>query len=446
MIAYQRTPERSITLEGKGLHTGAPCRLTVNPAPVNHGISFKRTDIPESPEIPACLDSVVDLSRGTTLGSGDVRVHTIEHVMAALRACDIHNAVIDMDGPEPPVGDGSAKPYLDLLKSVRCREQGVPRPELIITTPVTYTDPVDNVIIKVFPAETFRVTFLVDYADHLTMGTRFYSLDSMEDFDQEIAPARTYSLLSEMKSVMQRGLGKGGTLDNNIVFIDREISEDELKELKTLFKVDHDIRLGNTGILDERPLRFPNEPVRHKILDLVGDLYLLGMPVRGHVMAFRSGHRNNVAFVKKLVEVYKPFIHTLKNPEPGAGLLGALMPDFTPVPQGWRVMKEKDQVRSVFDPVEYQGRYLDKGLIFRLLGLSAASLLLYDKVHTIRRIVFSGVRDLKFFKDIPRREYTFLSRIIHGETHEWTVSSRMMSGGNEVICEGVFKLNIERDV
>jgi UDP-3-O-acyl N-acetylglucosamine deacetylase len=405
MIAYQRTPERSITLEGKGLHTGAPCRLTVNPAPVNHGISFKRTDIPESPEIPACLDSVVDLSRGTTLGSGDVRVHTIEHVMAALRACDIHNAVIDMDGPEPPVGDGSAKPYLDLLKSVRCREQGVPRPELIITTPVTYTDPVDNVIIKVFPAETFRVTFLVDYADHLTMGTRFYSLDSMEDFDQEIAPARTYSLLSEMKSVMQRGLGKGGTLDNNIVFIDREISE-----------------------------------------DLVGDLYLLGMPVRGHVMAFRSGHRNNVAFVKKLVEVYKPFIHTLKNPEPGAGLLGALMPDFTPVPQGWRVMKEKDQVRSVFDPVEYQGRYLDKGLIFRLLGLSAASLLLYDKVHTIRRIVFSGVRDLKFFKDIPRREYTFLSRIIHGETHEWTVSSRMMSGGNEVICEGVFKLNIERDV
>ncbi|MCD6233978.1 MAG: hypothetical protein DRP86_06455 [Candidatus Neomarinimicrobiota bacterium] len=446
MIVCQRTPVRSITLEGKGLHTGVPCRLTVNPAPENHGISFKRTDIPESPEIPANPDSVVDLSRGTTLGSGDVRVHTIEHVMAALRACHIDNAIIEMDGPEPPVGDGSAKPYLDLLKSIRSREQGVPRPELIITTPVTYTDPADNVIIKVFPAETFRVTFLVDYADHLTMGTRFYSLDSMEAFEKEIAPARTYSLLSEMKSVMQRGFGKGGTLDNNIVFIDREISEDELKELKTLFKVDHDIRLGNTGILDERPLRFPNEPVRHKILDLVGDLYLLGMPVRGHVMAFRSGHRNNVAFVKKLIEVYGPLIHTLRTPEPGAGFLSALMPDFAPVPQGWRMMKEDTQVRSVFKPVEYQGDYLDKGLIFRLLGLSSASPLLYEKVHTIRRIIFSGVRDLKFFKDIPRREYTFLSRIIHAEKHELTVSSRMMSGGKEVICEGIFMLKIERNI
>jgi hypothetical protein len=170
------------------------------------------------------------------------------------------------------------------------------------------------------------------------------------------------------------------------------------------------------------------------------------MPVRGHVIAFRSGHKNNVAFGKKLMDVYKPFIHTLKNPEPCAGLLEALMPDFAPVPLGWRMMKEKDQVRSVFDPVEYQGRYLDKGLIFRLLGLSAASLLLYDKVHTIRRIVVSGVRELKFFKDIPRREYTFLSRIIHGDVHELRVSSRMMSGGNKVICEGVFLLNIERDI
>ncbi len=446
MIAYQRTPARSITLRGTGLHTGAPCRLTVNPAPVNHGISFKRTDISDCPLIPATMNSVVDLSRGTTLGTGDIRVHTIEHVMAALRACHIDNAVIEMDGPEPPVGDGSAKPYLDLLEDAGCKEQGAIRHELIITTPVSYTDTDDNVIIKIFPAETFRVTFLVDYADHLTMGTRFYSLDTMDKFATEIAPARTYSLLSEMKSVLQRGLGKGGTLENNIVFIDREISPDELKELKTLFKVDHDIRLGNTGVLDERPLRFSNEPVRHKILDLVGDLYLLGLPVRGHVMAFRSGHKNNVAFVKKLAESYKSVIDTLMHPEAGAGLLGSLMPDFAPVPQGWRIMKEQDQIRCLWNPLEIQGDYLDKGLVFRLLGLSATAVLLYENVHSIQKVSLTQISNINFYKDIQRREYTFLSRIVHKGDSEVTVASQMISGGKERVCEGIFSLKLEKYV
>lgn len=445
MTQYQKTLARSAVLNGTGLHTGKPCRLTVKPAPVNHGISFIRTDIcADIPPIPATWESVVDLSRGTTLGINDIRVQTIEHVMASLHAFRINNALIEMNGPEPPVGDGSAKPYTDLLEKAGTKEQKALAPELVITSPVTYADTRDNVIIKVFSSDTFRVTFLVDYPDHLTMGTRFYTLESMDRFEDDIAPARTYGLLSEMKSILQRGLGKGGSLDNNLVFIDRKIPPEEFDELKRLFHVDHDIRTGNSGILDERPLRFSNEPVRHKILDLVGDLYLLGMPLRGHVMAFRSGHKANVSFVKKLAKEYQPAISGLQQPEPVAGLLGSLIPELGPVPAGWKIRKGAESVHALYTPLDLREEKPDKGLVFRLLGLSAASSLLYENVRSIQSLSLSETADLKFYKDFQRENYTFLSRISNINGNNATVSVRMLSPRKEIMCEAVVTLKIER--
>jgi len=446
MNSYQHTIIHPVSLEGIGLHTGKSCRLSVKPAPVNHGICFVRTDIPDCPSVPARTEFIVDLSRGTTLGIDDVRINTIEHVMASLRACNIDNARVEMDGPEPPAMDGSAKPYVDLIQSGGIREQGGIRQELIITDPVSYTNVKENVVIKIFPAETFRVTLLVDYPDHLTMGTRFYSLDSMEQFVKEIAPARTYGLLSEMKILKQRGLGKGGSLDNNLVFIDQPINQDELESLRELFNLDHNIKLGNTGVLDERPLRFSNEPVRHKILDLIGDLYLLGMPVRGHILAFRSGHKGNIEFVKQIKNVYKNVINTLTAPEPGAILLASLLPDFGPVPAGFRIYKELDDIRCIYEPLEENGEILNKGLVFRLAGLSAASVLLFDNVHTIKSVGITRAGDIVFYKELKNRQYTFISRVKDKNTDSVTVLYKIFSGNCDVVCEGEFTFNIERYV
>ena len=446
MNFWQQTISHPVSLEGIGLHTGKHCRLTLMPAPVNYGICFVRTDIPGCPPVPARTDFIADLSRGTTLGIDDIRINTIEHVMASLRGCNIDNARVEIDGPEPPAIDGSSRPYVDLIQSAGIKKQGGLRQELIITKPVSYTDVKDNVVIKIFPAETFRVTFLVDYPDHLTMGTRFYSLDSMDHFAQEIAPARTYGLLSEMKVLKQKGLGKGGSLDNNLVFIDEPLHHDELETLRTLFEVDHNIRLGNTGILDERPLRFTNEPVRHKILDLIGDLYLLGMPVRGHILAFRSGHKANAEFVKQLQKDYKYVINTLVSPEPGAGLLVSLLPDLGPVPPGFRILNDGDEIRCIYDPLDENGEYLNKGLVFRLAGLSAGTTLLFDNVQTIKSVEISNVKDMIFYKELKNRQHVFISRIREKNAENTSVSFKILNGNRDVVCEGEFTFNIERYV
>lgn len=446
MNSWQHTIFRSVTLEGIGLHTGKSCRLTIKPAPVNHGICFVRTDIPDCPPIPARTEFITDLSRGTTLGIEDICINTIEHVMASLRGCNIDNARVEMDGPEPPAIDGSAKPYVDMIQSAGIREQGGLSQELIITKPVSYTDVKDNVVIKIFPADTFRVTFLVDYPDHLTMGTRFYTLDSMDHFAKEIAPARTYGLLSEMKILKQKGLGKGGNLENNLVFIDEPLDPRELESLRNLFEMDHNIKLGNTGILDERPLRFSNEPVRHKILDLIGDLYLLGMPVRGHILAFRSGHKANAEFVRQIQKDYKNIINTLISPEPGAGLLASLLPDLGPVPSGFRIIKEQDEIRCIYDPLEENGEILNKGLVFRLAGLSAGAVLLFENVHNMKSVSISRSGDIVFYKKVMKRQHSFISRIREKNGNHLTVSCKILTGSRDLVCEGEFTFNIERYV
>ena len=305
MFKNQRTIRKPISMSGVGLHTGAKTTLTFRPAPENTGIRFVRTDLPDRPEIPAIIDYVVDISRGTTLGMGDIRIHTVEHVLAAIFGLEIDNIYVELDGIEPPVFDGSAMPFVQKLQEAGFQEQNSPRDILIIDETITYSEEERGVDIVVFPSDEFRITFMVDYQNP-ALGTQYTSMYSLRDeFVTEFAPARTFCFLHEVEELADQGLIRGGTLESGIVIIDRDLDEGELRRLKQKLQLKEEIQPSTNGILNNVQLRFKNEPVRHKALDLIGDLALLGMPIQAHVMCARSGHKANVELVKKIRKLYE---------------------------------------------------------------------------------------------------------------------------------------------
>lgn len=300
MLEQQRTIEKPVSVKGTGLHTGNVSTLTFAPAPPNTGMVFRRVDLEGRPELKADLEYVIDISRGTTIGRGEVRIHTVEHVLAALAGLMIDNVFIDLDANEPPVIDGSAKPFVDALKTAGFVEQDSPRDYFVIEKTIAYSDEKKGIDIVVFPSDEFRITFMVDYKNP-ALGTQYTSMYSLQDeFETEFAPARTFCFLHEVEQLLKAGLIKGGNLDNAIVIVDRELDENELDHLKNLFGFKQDIKLRTDGILNNTTLRFKNEPVRHKALDLIGDLALLGVPLKAHIIAARSGHAANVELVKML--------------------------------------------------------------------------------------------------------------------------------------------------
>ncbi|MBU0520422.1 bifunctional UDP-3-O-[3-hydroxymyristoyl] N-acetylglucosamine deacetylase/3-hydroxyacyl-ACP dehydratase [bacterium] len=301
MVKQQRTIKSSASFTGIGLHTGEPCSLTFHPAPVGHGFQFKRSDIPDSEPIPAKIDYVVDISRGTILGRGDIRIHTVEHVLAALAGLEIDNVLIELTGPEPPVGDGSAMPFVEALQKAGFEEQDAPREKLEVEQTIIYHNEERGIDLVVVPSPVFRITYMVDYPMNPGLGTQYTSLyDLKEEFIIDFAPSRTFCFLSEVEELKEQGLIKGGNLDNAIVFVDREVEDSEFQRLKNLFGAKSSVLIGEKGTLDNRELRFYNEPVRHKALDLIGDLALLGMPIQGHVLAARGGHKAHVELVRLL--------------------------------------------------------------------------------------------------------------------------------------------------
>lgn len=306
MIQNQHTIGKSVSVVGVGLHTGVRSTVTFKPAPENSGIRFVRTDLPERVEIPANVDYVVDISRGTTLGHKGTQIHTVEHVLSAVSGLEIDNILIELTGPEPPVMDGSAKPFVDALLTTEIIRQDAIRNVLVIDRTVTYDEPGAGVDIHVTPSDRFRITFMLDYPSYPTLGTQYYALYSLQDdFINEISSARTFSLLSEVESLKEMGLVKGGTLDNAIIFVDKNIESSELDRLKKIFNINENISVEQYGTLNNRQLRYANEPVRHKILDLIGDMTLLGMPIQGHIVAARSGHKANVEVVKVIRKMFE---------------------------------------------------------------------------------------------------------------------------------------------
>ncbi len=311
MKRKQQTISRPASCTGIGLHTGVECTITFRPAPEDYGIRFIRTDIKNCPEIKADIDHVVDISRGTTIEEKKVKINTVEHALAAVSGLRIDNVLIELTSKEPPVMDGSAKDFVEALLTSGIVNQEHDRNVLEIRRAVNYTDPYRDIDIHVIPSDRFRVTFMVEYPLP-SLGTQYEAIYNMaEDFAVEVAPARTFCFLSEVEMLKENGLIKGGSLDNAVVLIDKLLDRSEINRLRDLFGIEENIITGANGILNGRILRFRNEPVRHKTLDLIGDLALLGIPIKGHVTAARAGHASNVEFVKTLKREYSQEIKDL---------------------------------------------------------------------------------------------------------------------------------------
>ena len=301
MLIHQRTLQKEVSLWGTGLHTGKECMITFKPAPVNYGYRFVRTDIENSPEIPALIENVIDVLRGTTIGLNDVKVHTTEHVLGALYGLQIDNCRIELSGPEPPVMDGSSAPFAKALMEAGFQEQDEPKNYLVIDETIEYHDAENGVDIVALPLDDFRMTVMVDYKNP-ALGSQHSGLFNLEtEFVKDFSPCRTFCFLSEVEALANQGIIKGGDIDNAIVIIDKTMQKEELDALGLKLGIDSEhLVLGENGILNNRELRFKNEPARHKLLDLLGDIALLGMPVRAQVLAARPGHASNVEFVKQL--------------------------------------------------------------------------------------------------------------------------------------------------
>jgi UDP-3-O-[3-hydroxymyristoyl] N-acetylglucosamine deacetylase/3-hydroxyacyl-[acyl-carrier-protein] dehydratase len=296
----QKTITKSGSLTGVGLHTGVQAKITLLPAEIDYGIKFVRIDTPEKTVIPADIDFVVGDARGTAIGIDSIKIFTIEHLLAALAAREISNCKIEINAEEVPLMDGSAKPFIDLIDQAGIVEQDAEQEYIEFDEPMwLYNE--NNIALSVFPAKDYYITLMVDYKSSI-IGAQHTTIFNFHNFENDFAPARTFCFLSEIEHLAKQGLIKGGNLDSAMVVQDITFDEEKAKELSKSFPNSSPIFSGTNGFLSNRELRFPNELCRHKAVDLVGDLYLLGKPIKGHIMAARSGHASNHAFAKRIRE------------------------------------------------------------------------------------------------------------------------------------------------
>ncbi|MBR2368076.1 MAG: bifunctional UDP-3-O-[Alistipes sp.] len=297
MATKQRTLASEISFEGKGLHTGLQVKMTVKPAEDNYGIVFRRIDIEGAPEVPALCEYVTDTSRGTTIEKGEAKVSTIEHIMSALWTLDVDNAIIEINAPETPIMDGSAREYATRIAEVGTVEQTTERKYYEVLEKQVYTLPEKGVAIVLYPDDEFSVSVHVDYNSKV-VGNQYAVYNPSDDYADKIAPCRTFVFLHELEPLMKMNLIKGGDLDNAIVVVENPVSDEQLAHLKKIFGKD-DIRITG-GYLNNQQLRANNEFARHKLLDILGDFALLGMRIKGRVWATRPGHFANTEFMKEL--------------------------------------------------------------------------------------------------------------------------------------------------
>jgi UDP-3-O-[3-hydroxymyristoyl] N-acetylglucosamine deacetylase/3-hydroxyacyl-[acyl-carrier-protein] dehydratase len=302
-MGKQKTLKSEVSISGIGLHTGEKVNVTIKPAPENHWFQFKRIDLDNQPTIKADAKFVVDTSRGTTLEQNGGRVYTTEHILAALLGMDIDNALIEIDGPEIPILDGSAQPFVDLINKVGIIEQNADKDYFVLDENITYEDPEKQTEMLAVPQDEFRLTVMVDYNSPL-LGTQHAHMYHIGEFEKEIAPCRTFVFLRELEYLAKNNLIKGGDLDNAIVMVDTILPQEKLDEIADLLGKPH-MKIESTGILNNLTLHFQNEPARHKLLDIVGDLALVGKPVKAHILAGRPGHKGNVEFAKLIQEEIK---------------------------------------------------------------------------------------------------------------------------------------------
>ena len=303
MSDLQKTIKEEVSLSGIGLHTGQEVHVTLKPAKVGTGFVFVRTDLEGHPQVEADVNYVTTTDRGTTLEKLGVRIHTCEHILAALVGCGIDNAYIEMNSAEPPIMDGSSKFFVEAIEKAGVEIQDKKIEYLVIKDVLSYSDPITGSEITIIPSDTYEITTMVDFGTKV-LGTQNATLKDLSEFKEEIASARTFSFLHELEMLLDAGLIKGGDISNAIVYVDKELTPETADKLKKAFGRDN-VSIRPNGILDNLTLNFPNEAARHKLLDVIGDLALVGVKLKGKVIANKPGHLVNTQFAKKLNRHWK---------------------------------------------------------------------------------------------------------------------------------------------
>lgn len=296
MSEKQRTLVNEVSLSGKGLHSGIDVNVTFKPAPPNHGYKFCRTDLPGAPLIDAIAENVTETSRGTTLVQGEASVATIEHILAAFAGMRVDNALIEINGPEAPIMGGSSRMFVEAIKKAGIVEQEEERNYYAIREKITFSDEEHGVDLIIYPDDRFSAHVLIDYNSKI-LGNQYAILDQIDDFEKEIAGSRTFVFFHELEPLFRMGLIRGGDLENAVVILEREVEQEEIDRIAKMFNKPG-ITKHNAGVLNNTKLRYPNEPARHKLLDLMGDLALVGQPIKGKVVATRPGHYSNTRLAR----------------------------------------------------------------------------------------------------------------------------------------------------
>ncbi|MGN6400237.1 MAG: bifunctional UDP-3-O-[3-hydroxymyristoyl] N-acetylglucosamine deacetylase/3-hydroxyacyl-ACP dehydratase [Flavisolibacter sp.] len=310
---FQHTLASEAQISGVGIHTGQTVQMTLKPAEPNTGIVFKRIDLPNAPTVKADVDNVIDTTRSTTIEANGARVSTIEHLMAALVGNSVDNVCIEINGGEVPILDGSSGPFVEIIKKAGVQKQDAPKIYYTLQHNISFSDEGKKVEMVALPYHEFRINTLIDFNSPV-LGTQHASLKQISDFDEQIAPCRTFCFFHELEYLINNNLIKGGDINNAIVVVDKAVSEDQVQRIAKVFKKE-DVKVSEGGILNNLDLRFPNEPARHKLLDVIGDLALVGYPFKAHIIANRPGHSSNIEFARKIKEHIKKYKHKQQFPQ-----------------------------------------------------------------------------------------------------------------------------------
>ena len=457
-MSKQKTLGGSFSLFGKGLHTGLSLTVTFNPAPENHGYKIQRIDVEGQPIIDAIAENVIDTSRGTVVAKGDVRCSTIEHGLAALYALGVDNCLIQVNGPEFPILDGSAKIYVENIKRVGILEQNAAKDFYVIKKKIEFVDENTGSSIIILPDDQFSITAMISFESQF-INSQFATLDHMEDFETEIANARTFVFVREIEPLLQAGLIKGGDLDNAIVNYENQISQESLDKLADTLNVQHR-DATKLGYLNERPLVWRNEPARHKLLDINGDMALIGRPIKGRIIATRPGHTINNKFARqmrkeiRLHEIQAPNYDPNDAPLMDVNRIRQLLPHRYPMQLVDKVVETGSNyivaVKNVTANEEFfQGHFPQEPVMPGVLQIEAMAqaggLLVLNSVEEPERwsTYFLRIDDVKFRrKVVPGDTLVFRVELLSPIRHGISSMHGFAFVGETIVMEATFTAQI----
>lgn len=460
-MAKQTTLGGSFSLYGKGLHTGLALTVTFNPAPENHGYKIQRIDLEGEPIIEAIAENVIDTSRGTVVAKGEARCSTIEHGLAALYALGIDNCLIQVNGPEFPILDGSSKHYVESIQRVGIEEQNAEKDYYIIKKKIEFHDKKTGSSIVILPDEQFSITAMISFESQL-INSQFATLDSMSDFASEISSARTFVFVREIEPLLNLGLIKGGDLDNAIVIYEREMPQEALDKLADTLKVEHR-DATKLGYLNSKPLVWPNEPARHKILDIIGDMALIGRPIKGRIIATRPGHTINNKFARQMRkeirknEVQAPIYDANEEPLMDVNKIRNLLPHRYPMQLVDKVIEMGSNyivaVKNVTSNEEFfQGHFPQEPVMPGVLQIEAMAqaggLLVLSSVEEPERwsTYFLRINDVKFRrKVVPGDTLIFRVELMAPIRHGISTMRGYVFVGETVVMEATFTAQIVKN-